>query len=363
MKLSMLIDGDCTGSAGPAARYAEMIREAELADELGFHAWGVPEQHFAAPRMTTSAPDVILSAVAARTERIKIRYSAIALHRWNHPVNIAERVALLDNISNGRAELCTARGNDLPTMVAFEIEPSQTREMWADSVRAVAAILGSQDAFEYHGEFWEIPATGKPLAPQTLQKPHPPISVVASSPTSTKAGGKLGLGGFFLDNYLGWDYIQPCIDAYREGARDPEPIVERTHNHLAFYCPSACCRSTTEKAMSDGAIQAVPWFESILKQYEPLWKKPGYEYMQEMESVAEHRTDMAWMREHTPSVLVGTPDEIIETLQELERRGVDEVLMRIDGWGHEHHMETIEMLGKHVIPVVDKPAVAAEAAA
>ncbi|MFE3076795.1 LLM class flavin-dependent oxidoreductase [Nocardia tengchongensis] len=362
MKFSLLIDGDSSGAASPAARYDEILREAQLADELGFYAWGCPEQHFAFPRMTTSAPDALLASVAARTERIKVRFSAITLHRYNHPLAVVERLSMLDNLSHGRAELSTARGNDVPTMHAFEIDPERTREIWEDSIRAVAHILNNQSDFGYKGPFWNIPDIGKGLAPETYQRPHPPLTVVGASPTSCAAAAERGLGIHFLDNYYGWDYIDSCVDAYHSADKNSAGIFDTPTDHIGFYVPSPLCATTKEDALRDGAVQAIPWFESILRQARLLWQQPGYEYTKAVEALESNYKDIDWMRKHTPSVLVGTPDEIIDTALRLQEAGVDELLLRVDGFNHELHMRTIELIGKHVIPAVGdaatKPAAA-----
>jgi hypothetical protein len=61
---------------------------------------------------------------------------------------------------------------------------------------------------------------------------------------------------------------------------------------------------------------------------------------------------MEFLMRHTPAVMVGTPDDFIAEFRDLDARGVDEVLLRIDGFGHENHMRTLQLIGEHVIPHV-----------
>jgi alkanesulfonate monooxygenase SsuD/methylene tetrahydromethanopterin reductase-like flavin-dependent oxidoreductase (luciferase family) len=95
------------------------------------------------------------------------------------------------------------------------------------------------------------------------------------------------------------------------------------------------------------------YFGFILELYRKLGQKPSYEYMQDIDALAEHQDDMEYMMAATPSIMVGTPDDFVEQLLDLERRGVDEVLLRVDGFGHEQHMKAIELLGREVLPLVD----------
>jgi hypothetical protein len=87
--------------------------------------------------------------------------------------------------------------------------------------------------------------------------------------------------------------------------------------------------------------------------YAPLQGQPGYEYFGKIQDLKDRKTDAAFLFDLSPTVMVGTPDDLIERCQEMERRGVDELLIRVDGFDHARHMKIIEMIGRHVLPVVD----------
>ncbi|MEA2418033.1 MAG: hypothetical protein QOE60_239, partial [Thermoleophilaceae bacterium] len=313
MKVSLLVDGDCSKGVSPATRYREMVAEAVLADELGFHSWGIPEQHFAGPDMTTASQDALLATVASRTERLRIRFEAVTAAPYNHPIQVVERVSMMDNLTDGRAELAFARGNSRDTMEAFGVNPGDTREILDEMVRAVAHIFSTPagEAVEWHGKHWDIPAIGN-LWPRPLQEPYPPMFQVASSLESAKGAGQKGVGALMLDNFLGWDYIDSELAAVAEGRAEVSPVGTRVTEHTGFYCPSALCAPTREQALEDGAIQAVPWVGYFLSFYRTIYKESSYEYFKVIEKVAEHYTDMAWMTAQTPAVMVGTPDYITE---------------------------------------------------
>lgn len=75
-----------------------------------------------------------------------------------------------------------------------------------------------------------------------------------------------------------------------------------------------------------------------------------------VKALKKHQGDFRWLMEHTPSVLLGTPDDFIETIKRLESLGYDEVALRVDGFGHEQNKKTIELVGKYVIPEFRQPA-------
>src|SRR5688572_18815101 len=100
-------------------------------DEAGFDVFGLNEQHFLRD-IGVSASDVVFAFVAARTSRIRLRFMSVLLLTFNHPVRVAERLAMLDVLSEGRAEMSTARSNNLHTLEAFGVQPNETRAQWAE---------------------------------------------------------------------------------------------------------------------------------------------------------------------------------------------------------------------------------------
>jgi len=350
MKVGLLQEGDISTNITVKQRYDEMIREVQLADELGFYSWGTSEQHFSAPTFTVSAPEVLYAAVAAHTKNIRIRIMAAVLCKWNHPILVAERLATLDIVSNGRAELCTARSNNKYTMEAFGVEPKDTKKQWRESLEVIAKAW-TTDMLEYDGEVWKIPP--RPIVPKPLQQPHPAISVAASSIATHREAGEKGIGVIGFENYFGWDYLQQCIDAYREGLNNmTNPLTPHVNKTMGLYVATAYCAPTRRQAIEEASDMILGYFRFILDLYRPLAKDPTYEYLDTVNTLIEHEHDVEYLVENSPSVLVGDPDSLIEKFKRLEEMGVDELLLRIDGFGHERNMRAIELIGKEVLPYV-----------
>jgi alkanesulfonate monooxygenase SsuD/methylene tetrahydromethanopterin reductase-like flavin-dependent oxidoreductase (luciferase family) len=358
MKVGLLQEGDISGGVTPAQRYKEMIDEVVLADGLGFSAWGTSEQHFSPPRFSVSAPEVLYAAIAAQTERITLRIMAAVLLQWNHPILVAERLATLDIVSDGRAEICTARSNNMHTLGAFGVDPRTTKAQWAESMEVLVKIL-AEGKIEHEGEFWKIPY--REVVPNPVQKPHPAISVAASSVASHADAGRRGIGVIGFENYFGWDYLQQCIDAYREGLTAGTNMAAGRNEELGLFVSTAFCAETREEAQEVAREVALGYFKFIGDLYRPLASQEGYEYLDEVNRIVANTGDLDFLLTETPSVIIGTPEDFVARFQELEERGVDEVLLRIDGVGHENHMRSLELIGREVIPVVDKRATGARA--
>lgn len=351
MKVGLLQEGDISNGNTVAQRYREIIKEVVLADKLGFSAWGTSEQHFSAPTFTVSAPEVLYAAVASQTENIKIRIMAAVLLSFNHPILVAERLATLDIVSNGRAELCTARSNNKVTLEAFGISPQHTKAQWRESMEVIAKAW-TEDVLEHNGEFWNIPP--RKIVPKPLQQPHPALSVAASSIASHREAGEKGIGVIGFENYFGWDYLQQCIDAYREGSKHAVPYAPKVkiNDYAGLYVATAYCAATRQQAIEEASEMILKYFKFILDLYRPLAKDPSYEYLEKVNELIVHENNVEYLVENSPSVMVGDPDTLVQKFKRLKSMGVDEVLLRVDGFGHERNMKAIELIGKHVIPHV-----------
>ena len=87
-------------------RYHQVLAQAELADEVGFDYFWTVEHHFLREFSHCSAPEVLYGAISQRTKRMRIGHAVALLpSRYNHPVRVAERAAVLDIVSDGRMDL------------------------------------------------------------------------------------------------------------------------------------------------------------------------------------------------------------------------------------------------------------------
>ena len=135
--------GDIT--AGPDGRlnsHAQVIREvieqAVLADRLGIDAFGVGEHH--RPDFAVSAPEVVLAAIAGRTQRILLG-SAVTVLSSDDPIRVFERFATVDAASNGRAEVTLGRGSFTESFPLFGFDLAQYEALFEEKLDLFAALL------------------------------------------------------------------------------------------------------------------------------------------------------------------------------------------------------------------------------
>jgi alkanesulfonate monooxygenase SsuD/methylene tetrahydromethanopterin reductase-like flavin-dependent oxidoreductase (luciferase family) len=351
MRFGLLQEGHTPDGVTAAQRYHEMIEEAVLAEQVGFDFYCLPEQHFLEKIATVSAPELLFAAIAGRTSTLRLRFTSAVLLTFNHPVRIAERVATLDILSNGRVEVGTARSNNLNTLQAFGVDPKTTRQQWEESLQVLQAALSSSP-FSHDGELWQIPE--RPLVPPPVQQPHPPFFVSATSVETHKRAGQLGIGVMNGNNILGWDYMQGCIDAYREGIAEAREAGRPLQNEsVAISVLTAHCDEDEERAKREAADVAFYFIEIVLGMYASLSEaSPDYAYLGRIKEIQERSRDLDFLISLAPYISIGTPEFLIDRFRDLQSRGADEVLLRIDGMGHDVNMRAIETIGRHVIPAL-----------
>ncbi len=131
--------------ASEAQTFRDCVEQAVLADELGYHSVWEVEHHGLYEYSHSSAPEVFLAFVAARTRRIRLGHGVTLLpHRYNHPIRIAERIATLDILSGGRVSWGSGKSSSLVEQVAFETDLKTLHDQWLRRAAAAARPVGRQ---------------------------------------------------------------------------------------------------------------------------------------------------------------------------------------------------------------------------
>ncbi|HEX6470203.1 MAG TPA: LLM class flavin-dependent oxidoreductase [Streptosporangiaceae bacterium] len=238
-------------------RFRQAIEQAKLADELGYGCWWQVEHHGAEEFSLSSAPELLLTAIAQHTERIRLGHSAVlAPARFNHPIRVAERTATLDHLSGGRVELGLTRST-APEWRLFNIDPDDVRAQTQEAFEMVPKIWTSE-RFSYHSDTFQIDDVA--IGPKPLQRPHPPLWQAAASPSSFEDAGRRGVGVLGTTIWESLERAGRMIGLYRAAAAAcTAPVGEFVNNQVAYFT-FVHCADTDEEAMRNGAAAAAAWY-------------------------------------------------------------------------------------------------------
>jgi alkanesulfonate monooxygenase SsuD/methylene tetrahydromethanopterin reductase-like flavin-dependent oxidoreductase (luciferase family) len=341
--------------------YHQAIEQSVLADRLGFHSVWAVEHHFLAEYSHCSAPEIFLTAVAARTESIRVGHGVVLLPtHFNHPARVAERTAALDIVSNGRLEVGTGRSITEAELGGFDIDPEDSKPMWDEVVRLLPKMW-TQELFEGHeGRYVRMPP--RPVVPKPVQKPHPPLWVACTQPDSFRIAGEMGLGALCF-GFGPLSRVEEFYGIYDEArGRCTEPVSSAVNRRFAPAALTYCGESDAE-SIGNGAEPAAFFAASLAQLFAPWIGKQvkGYEYYTDLKRVEE----MSGVLEHLPEpetmqregyTMMGAPDTCLRTMRRYFDMGADLVLCLVQA-GHLPHdkiMASLERLGTEVLPEVKR---------
>ncbi len=334
-------------------RYWQVMDEVVLAEEMGWDFFGTSEQHLISPLACVSAPETFYPAIAMRTSRIRLRHMVVLLpFPFNHPIRVAERLATLDIVSNGRAEFGTGRANTLIQLDAFNCPLDETRARWEEALEIVMKAF-LNDPFSHEGKYFKIPP--RSLCPKGVQQPHPPVFMVAQSPESHAVAASKGIGTLSWDMYMGWDYFEKSYKIYREGLKSAKPVGGFVTNSFGAVILNCVCSETKAEALriAEPAFRrfVTPVIESI---YPELGhRSKSYAYTLQLEKLQSKARDFDWMLNET-SCIAGDPNDFIKRFKRYQEMGADEIILRLDGT-HEEVKRSLTLIGEYVIPQFKTP--------
>jgi alkanesulfonate monooxygenase SsuD/methylene tetrahydromethanopterin reductase-like flavin-dependent oxidoreductase (luciferase family) len=168
--------------------YNQLFEWAVLAEKLGYDSVWIAEHHFSSYGYI---PNPLLMSVklAHETERVRLGTAVLVLPFWN-PLRVAEDIAMTDQLTGGRLEVGVARGYQPYEFQRFGLHIEDNRERTDEALEVLLRAL-TEDGFEFHGRYFDIPETT--IFPKPLQHPGPPIWLAAHTPESFDIAARYGL--------------------------------------------------------------------------------------------------------------------------------------------------------------------------
>jgi alkanesulfonate monooxygenase SsuD/methylene tetrahydromethanopterin reductase-like flavin-dependent oxidoreductase (luciferase family) len=302
--------------------YHNSLEQARLADELGFDWVWCVEHHFLEEYSHSSAPEVILSAVAAQTRRIRVGHGAVVcVPEMNHPIRVAERAAALDIISDGRLEFGTARSSTWTELGGFGVDPDQTKKTWDEFVR-VLPRMWADEPMSWRGNCFSMPERN--VLPKPVQKPHPPMWVTVTSPGTEIDAAERGLGCLGVAS-TSYQEQERRTREYHRRIQTCDPVSSSVNDQVTTL-NFLFCHEDADRAAEVG-MRIVQEFG--LSNSHLLWTREAYptRAYQSLGNLAPSgstdRSGPGDPRGIPEGIGVGDPDRLITVIRRWESIGVD----------------------------------------
>jgi probable LLM family oxidoreductase len=313
----------------------QLLDRIVMADEAGLDVFGIGEHH--KKEFLDSAPAVILSAAAARTKRIRLT-SAVTVLSTSDPVRVYQNFATLDLISKGRAELVVGRGSAIDAYPLFGFDLKDYDALFKEKLDLLLRIR-DQEFVTWSGRF--RPALqNQAVYPRSLQEKIPVWLGVGGTPESFIRAGSLGLPLMVAIIGGETERFRPLVDLYREAGRKSGFTPEQLK--VGLHSPGYV-GATSEQAMVD-----------YYPGYAELWTKLGRERGWPPVTKAQFNNLIA----PRGVLVVGGPEEVAEKLLRHSDAlgGVDRFTFQMDnaGLSHKQLLQSIELIGTKVIPLLKK---------
>jgi len=212
--------------------YRQALALAARADELGYHHIRTVEHYFRGYGGYSPSPIVFLTAVAQRTQRVRLVTGAV-LPAFNHPLKLAAELAMLDCVSEGRLDAGFARAFLPEEFDAFQVAMDESRARFEEGIAAVKR-LWTETEVRFEGPFHQFGPLS--LLPKPVQQPHPPIWVAAiQTAESFVWAGEQGYYLMIVPYLSAFDSVAANLRAYRESYERAEHGVGGGKVQMSFH--------------------------------------------------------------------------------------------------------------------------------
>lgn len=346
MEFGMFHEFQRLPGASDASAFADSFAQVDAAERMGLDAMWLAELHFNPERSVLASPLILAAAIAARTSRMKIG-TAVQVLPLCHPLRLAEEVATIDHLSNGRLIFGVGRSGFAHTYKTYGVDYGESRERFVETLEIVKGCF-TQERFSHKGKHFAYDNVR--LSPRPVQQPWPEIRIAAASPDTYEEAATMGHAIFVAARTGNLSELKPMVKIYRaawkaaghpgDGAvylrvpvyvADTEAAAREEPRESILHLLRTIGGRLAESAKLDSA-------RAIEKRGERGAKMVSIEY----DEVLKER------------MIVGTPQGVIDRLAEVkEQLGLDGILAELNPGSlipHERVMRALRLLCEDVIP-------------
>ncbi|MGE3540364.1 MAG: LLM class flavin-dependent oxidoreductase [Candidatus Tectimicrobiota bacterium] len=351
MQIGLMMECDYRAGRTQHEAFDEAFMMAATAEMAGFDGVWLAERHFAPPGGTgpipsvSAAPIVWASAIAARTSRLRVG-TAVLILPLGHPVRMAEEIATLDHISQGRVDLGIGRSSFPRSYEGYDIPYAESRVRFEEFLQ-IMRLAFTEECFSYSGKYYTFRDVY--LVPKPYQQPHPPLRAAVTTRDTFGVMGRLGLPIFASLGAAVVEDIEEALEDYRQAWREAGhagagDVVLRLPIYVA---------QTREQALTAPR-------DSVMHHYTRLQQAfLRSAASTEGEARATRAARLATLTYEDvvqERVVFGTPEQVTARLRALqERLGLSGLIMESNVGGRipaEDVVRSVQLFGKAVLPAL-----------
>ena len=308
-------------------------------DELGYDEAWIGEHHSAGWEYIAS-PELFIAVAAERTRHIKLGTGVVSLP-YHQPMLVAERLALLDNLTRGRVLFGVGPGALVTDALMFGVDPTRTRPMMEEALEVIVRLFTETEPITVESDWFTLRNAVLQVRPYT--QPHMPLAVASmQSPAGPALAGKFGAGLLSIGVFAGF---RGAVDLRAQwqvaeaAAAEAGRGVSRAEWRLVMPVHLA---ETRREALAQVHDRATAWVTGYQRD---VLSRPLPEGVPE-EQVVEALVDRgAW--------IIGTPDDCVAAIDRLEELsgGFGGLLVMVQDWAtREQQRRSYELLARYVMP-------------
>ena len=346
MEFGMFHEFQALPGEKPAQSFANSFAQIDAAESWGLDAMWLAELHFAPERSVLASPLILAAAIAERTKRMKIG-TAVQVLPLCHPLRLAEEVATVDQLSEGRLIFGVGRSGFAHTYATYGVDYGQSRERFAETLHIVKRAF-TEERFDHRGKYFAFERVR--LSPKPWQQPWPEIRVAAASPDTYVEVAELGHPIFVAARTGNLSELAPLVKSYRAAWKEAgHPGDGEVYLRVPVYVAE-----TEERAREEPRESIMHLLRYIGDRLAQSAGAAGARAIENRAQRGEKMQTIDYEEVVRERMIVGTPPQVVDRLQQLqEELGLDGILAELNPGSlipHARVLEALRLLCREVMP-------------
>jgi alkanesulfonate monooxygenase SsuD/methylene tetrahydromethanopterin reductase-like flavin-dependent oxidoreductase (luciferase family) len=328
--------------------FRDIFETADRAEAYGIDCVWLGEIHFTPTRSVISASLQVASAIATRTKRLRVG-TAVQVLPLNHPLRIAEEVATVDHISEGRFEFGIGRSGVVRTYDVYGVPYAESQARFREALEIIR-LAWKGEAFTYTGQFYRV--DNAIVVPKPFQVPHPPIRMATTSAETFPLAGRLGLPIFVGLRTTELSDLREQLGPYRQAWRQAGHAGQGSvYLRIPVYVST-----TAEGAIEEPRASVAAFFERQTNLARAAVGRAGTGATDLRQMQAERMASLSYEDIMARKVIFGTAPRVVDRLKELrDELGLDGVVAELNPGGlipAELEARSLRLLAHDVLPAL-----------